>query len=1332
MRRAAKWIGWTLAALVGLPILLIVVVLVGANSDPGRHAIERLTPRLTGDTVRLAGISGRFPDALRIARVELRDPQGDYTTVEDFALDWSPSLLLQRQIVVDRLAAAHVVVARLPASSSSGGSYSLPAPVILRELRVDRVDVGAPVAGVPVAVALDGSGELQTLTQGRVALNVRQLDGAGSYKLDAAMDATGMHATLRATEPAHGMVAGIAGLPDLGAIDLTARLDGPQDAIATHVALSAGPLHAAADGTLDLERSAGDLTLSASAPAMRPRPDIAWQAVTLDAHVKGPFAQPDATGRLRIDALAAAGISVASITANVSGDAGQVHLEGEVLGLHSPGPSPDLFAGDPITIHADARLDAPDRPVHVVLRHKLVEAEADARTGGKLALDATVTLAELAPFAAISGLDLQGSLKLGLHTAVEGDTTTIGVDGTISATGGMQQVRDLIGDAGHLTLAATLRGRDVTLSRLQIDGRSLTVSASGSLANDQVDLNWSLGVSDLAAAEPTLSGQLQANGHAGGTTDNLDLTADLTGGIAVRGTSSGTLTSHIEVHGLPNNPNARITAQGSLLDAPVELAVTLQRQADGLSIDIERAKWKSAHAEGTMSLPTSTMVPAGHLRVAMGRLDELAPLIGQRIAGSVTADLDASPAKAHLTLDVQGADLPGTAAAARIALVADVDQPESHPVVDARLEVDGIRAKQVGGSLRLLVNGPIDALATKLSATSPDLSGAAARLDGAAVLNAETRILNVSALQADWRQQNLRLLAPVRLSFADGVAIDRLRVGMRQAVLDVSGRVGTTLDLTVSLRNLPADLAAAVSPDFAADGTVQADARITGSTARPTGTVKLTATGLRARNGPGRGIPPASITADATLNGTEAQIDAQLHVGSSQLKIAGRAPISATGSMDLRATGTLDLAMANPFLAAGGRHVRGRLTPDLTIAGTAAAPRVTGTAQLADGEVEDAAAGLHLANILARVQGDGTTLRITQFNAKAGPGTIGVGGSIGVLSPGLPLDLTVTARNARPLSSDLISADLDADMTIRGEAMGQLTVAGSLRVRRADLRVPERLPSSVAVLPISVPGAKPQPPPPASTSDVALNVTLDAPQEIFVRGRGLDVEFGGSMKVTGTATRPQAVGSLNLRRGVLSLAGRALDFSEGAITFNGGSITDPSIRLVASSTSANVIATLTVSGTAHNPKIALTSVPDLPQDEVLAHLLFGKGVGSLGPFEIAGIAAGLATITGAGGGSGIGDPLDKVRQGLGLDRLAVGSSGAKGGATLEAGRYLAPGVYLGAKQSASGGGAQASVQVDIAKGLKLEGTAGTGGTSAVGSAAASNGTSVGLTYQFEY
>jgi len=363
------------------------------------------------------------------------------------------------------------------------------------------------------------------------------------------------------------------------------------------------------------------------------------------------------------------------------------------------------------------------------------------------------------------------------------------------------------------------------------------------------------------------------------------------------------------------------------------------------------------------------------------------------------------------------------------------------------------------------------------------------------------------------------------------------------------------------------------------------------------------------------------------------------------------------------------------------------------------------------------------------VQGSGDTVRVAQFSAKAGAGSLSGSGSIGVLAPGMPIDLTLTAHNARPLASDMISAVLDADLTVRGQVAGQLALGGTVRVQRADIRVPERLPTSIAQLPVQQPGAKPAAPP-APPMVITLNLSLDAPEQVLIRGRGLDAEFGGSMKITGTASQPRTTGGLELRRGTLSVAGRTLDFAEGQISFNGGSITDPALHLVANSTNGNVTATLTVGGTAHNPKIELSSVPELPQDEVLAHLLFGSGIGQLGPFEIAGIAAGLATLTGTGG-SGVGDPLDKVRQGLGLDRLAVGS-GSSGNPTLEAGRYLAPGVYLGAKQSASGSGTQANVQIDIAKGLKLQGTAGTGDSSAVGSAGESNGTGVGVTYQFEY
>jgi autotransporter translocation and assembly factor TamB len=241
-------------ALAVLPVLLLVVV----NTPPGRQALAWLTPKLTGDTVRLAGIAGRFPDALRVALVELRDPQGAYATVEDLALDWSPLQLLNRRIVIDRLEAARIEAIRMPTGSSSG-SAGLPMPVILRELRVARLDVGPALAGTAAAVALDGSGELTAPTDFSGSLNVRQIDGAGSYAMTATADAARLQATLHVSEPSRGLLASLAGLPDLGAVAIDASLDGPRDAIVTRTTLTAGPMQATVGGTLDLQHEAADL-----------------------------------------------------------------------------------------------------------------------------------------------------------------------------------------------------------------------------------------------------------------------------------------------------------------------------------------------------------------------------------------------------------------------------------------------------------------------------------------------------------------------------------------------------------------------------------------------------------------------------------------------------------------------------------------------------------------------------------------------------------------------------------------------------------------------------------------------------------------------------------------------------------------------------------------------------------------------------------------------------------------------------------------------------------------------------------------------------------------
>ncbi|MEO9189415.1 MAG: translocation/assembly module TamB domain-containing protein, partial [Acetobacteraceae bacterium] len=554
--------------------------------------------------------------------------------------------------------------------------------------------------------------------------------------------------------------------------------------------------------------------------------------------------------------------------------------------------------------------------------------------------------------------------------------------------------------------------------------------------------------------------------------------------------------------------------------------------------------------------------------------------------------------------------------------------------------------------------------------------------------------------------------------------------------LTVTGNTGLSL-------TAPLDLHAEASVDVAqadpllgagtrATGRLTLAAAITGSASKPAGTVRANAAGVRLLSGPGAALPPASLTALATLQGTTARIDTRLTAGASHLAVAGTAGLSRDGPLDLRTSGTVDLALANPVLQAGGQAVRGMLAVDATVGGTLAAPRLAGGATLTGGDVRDYAAGVHLSAVSARLAAEGGMLRIVAFDARAENGTLAARGSVGLLAPGIPIDVTVTARNATPIASDLLTATLGADLSIRGQLEGAVTLGGRVDVSRAVVQVPNQLPASVVTIPVRVAGAPlPKPAPPSKVlADVGLDLTVAAPRQIYVRGRGLNAELGGTVRIGGTTNAMRTSGGFKLIRGSFDLVGNTLSFDSGDIDFNGAAITDPALHLVATSIGSNMVATLTVSGTARDPKVTLSSVPPLPQDQILAQLLFHTNAGALSPFQLASVAAGLAQISGQGGG--LSSPLRGLQNALGLDQLGVGT-GANGQPTLQAGRYLTKGIYVGAQQATGGAGAQAKVQVDLTKGLKLNATVGNGeATSAIGSTGASSGASVGLTYQFEY
>jgi translocation and assembly module TamB len=464
-----------------------------------------------------------------------------------------------------------------------------------------------------------------------------------------------------------------------------------------------------------------------------------------------------------------------------------------------------------------------------------------------------------------------------------------------------------------------------------------------------------------------------------------------------------------------------------------------------------------------------------------------------------------------------------------------------------------------------------------------------------------------------------------------------------------------------------------------------------------------------------------------------AVLDAHVTAGSNvRLALSGTVPLQPAKPFALRLSGNADLAMLDPLLTANGRMARGQATIDLALGGTRATPQATGTVRLAKGEVQDYVQGTHITDLHGVIQAEGNTLRIAQLAGKAGSGTVSVAGTIGVLQPNLPASLTVTAHDAQLLASDLLNATADVNLYLRGEVLGNLTASGEIRVAKANINVPDSLPQGVAVLNVRRAGEK-LPPPSAPGPSIGLALTIDAPEQVFVRGRGLDAEIGGKLKIGGTAAAPTIDGGFDLRHGTFSLAGQTLNFTSGRVGFGGTGLAgklDPSLNFVAQSSTSTLTATLTVTGYADAPKLRLSSTPELPQDEILGQLLFGQSTQQLSPFQLAAIAQATAAFGGLGGGS---DPLASVRSGLGLDRLSVNTaSGSSSGATVEAGKYVANGVYVSAKHGTSGG-SQAQVQIDLTKHFKVQTTLGTGGTPATGITPQNDpGSSIGVTYGFEY
>ncbi|MDD5277433.1 MAG: translocation/assembly module TamB domain-containing protein [Methylovulum sp.] len=1321
----------TLMAAIGLTLLCLTLLMIAANTPQGRGFIERTVAKLSSDEVLMTGLSGQFPYALQLNRLELRDSGGSWLTLNNVILEWTPTRLLTGTIQIDQLETEHISLGRLPTPSSeptSENTAALPIKITINRLHIAHIDLAEAVVGQRLSMAVNGDAQLASLEQGNINFAVQRLDKAGAYNLKGHLDRETVQAQISIQEPDRGLIAGLADLQGHNPLSVEAVLEGPLAAAQTQFNLTLGELNASLEGQLDFIHAQADLTVTVSAPAMQPHADIAWQAIALKGKVQGEFTRPTVNSNLHIDNLNIAGTGIHTLALSLQGETGQLHIEGELGGLTQAGSKRDLLNAVPLKLQADVHLDAPDRTVTASLKHPYLTVEGTATTADNPHATLLLALPDLKPWATLANLELQGATTLTLNANQQGDDTQLTLEGDLAITGGAAPIPNLLGEKTKISAAGKLRGTTVDLAHFTLAGKNLTAEAKGSLADQTANFNWKIGLADLSSLSAKLTGKLAAQGDISGAVDNLTLAADLTGELATPNFPRQPLTAKLQLDHLPNAPAGQLKANTVLAGAPLTLAVTAKSLQDNvLQITLDRADWKSANATGHLLKPANTAVPVGTINFRMSHLEDLQALLEQPLSGSVTAVLETKLQREEpigvIQVTADNVGLAGTATVRQTVLAATVTDLAGQPSINGQVTLNGLATDVLTGSATLDLAGTGEALKLQLSAAFDNPKGDALKLQTIADLDALNGQLTVANLQADWNREKLHLLNPVAITYANGVTVNKLRLGLREATLLMDGRISPNLAMTATVNKLPADLLAQFMPELAATGTLQAKAELNGTLTQPTGHITIEAVDLQMKSGPGRALPVAKLTASATLEGTAAQINVQCDAGTNAtLNIRGQAPLNPTGLLALHTTGAINLKLLDPLLTADGRRVRGQINLDAEISGVLSAPVVTGTAQLNNGEIRDYTMGANITGIKGVFRANAGVLTIDQFEGRAGQGSVAVKGTIDLLKPDMPVNLAITARNARPLASDRLTVTLNSDLTISGLVAGQLRATGAVLIKRAEIRIPERMPTSIAVLKFNTPNNAAEEPPPKADSNLLLNLAITATDSIFVRGRGVDAELAGVIKLRGTAANPDPIGSFTLRRGEFSLAGKTLTFTKGIVGFDGGSLTDPSLNLIANSTSDNITATLTITGTANKPKILLSSTPELPQDEILARLLFSRSTASLSTLEMIQIGAAFASLSGTT--SGFNDPLESVRKNLNLDRLSVGGADN----TVEAGRYVMPGVYVGAKQGMSSSSQQAAVQIDLTKALKLEATVGTASP-----ASKSSGTSsVGIIYQFEY
>jgi Uncharacterized protein conserved in bacteria len=945
---------------------------------------------------------------------------------------------------------------------------------------------------------------------------------------------------------------------------------------------------------------------------------------------------------------------------------------------------------------------------------------------GKLSL----TAQDLSRFADVASLRLRGALALTADVTglLSRGPVTAALNGNAThfATG-IAPVDGLIG--GQLTLTGTtqmLVGGGFGLRDLTLKGVHADLRLNGDGSFEKVDLDTALRLPDLARADNRLTGRAMVAAKLTGSLSRLraEAHAQVDDATAL-GRPVPRLALDAAVDDLTGHPDMRATLTGEVDRKPVNGTLHVSQNPEGVwSVNPLDLRVGSATIAGQLSLGADHLV-AGQIKIDARNLDDLSPLVLTRLSGDVAATLllSAENGRQNANLTANGSRL----RAAEIGIdrfTADLSVMDlyARPVIDGSLAVDRARlAGQDISQIRLDAKGTPAASDISLSAKA---SGFDLTARGRVVPAIPTR-LEISTLVARRDRRQIALTQPTTLTFDSGIVeIRRLSLAIDKGVISVEGRVGSDIDLTLDARAIPLAAADIVAPGTGLSGVLNGSARISGTTSQPTGTWRLRVSDLAAPQTRNLGLPAVDLSAEGELRNGRTSVNATANAGrAGTLRVTGDVPLDASGELNLAVQGRIDLGIANVYLSISGQSVTGVADVDARITGTAEAPSVTGSANLTGGSFTDPVQGIRLSGIRGRVVAQGTEITIEQLVASTrNDGRLSVTGRVRIdPSAGFPGEIRITGQNAELVSNDIVTTTADLALSLSGALAQNPRVGGEVRIVSMEVQIPERLPATIRPLA----GTKHVNPPPIAAArlalaakakagsrhapafDAALDLTVSAPNRIYVRGRGIQAELGGDLRLTGTLANPIAVGAFELRNGRLTIVGTRLDFTRGNLTFTGD--LTPALDFAAETRAGDVTAQVFVTGTAREPRFTFSSDPDLPQDEVLSRILFSKASGGLSVGQALQLAQVAAQFAGGGGD----DVFESLRKSLGVEGLDI-SFGADGSPTVGVSKALSDRISVGVKAGASAEQSGVSVDIDVTRRIRVQGEVGANGSTSVG------------------